>query len=304
MPFLETFAILWIKKIPRTMSRSDTAILLVSCRDQKGLTATVAQFIYDHNGNILHADQHTDEQSKTFFMRVEWQIDDFQLEEGQITDVFAEIAAKFSMTWNLYFAKNKPRAAIFVSRHLHCAYDLLYRYRAGHLPCEIPILISNHIDAKPLAGEFGIEFHHIPISPETKSSQEKKEVALLEKAGVDLVILARYHQILTEKFIQQFFRRIINIHHSFLPAFAGKNPYVQAYEKGVKIIGATSHYVTADLDQGPIIEQSTVRISHRDSLEDLKRKSEDLERVVLNRAVLWHLCHKILCYANKTVVFD
>ena len=280
------------------------AILLISCPDRKGITATVTNFIYQHGGNILHSDQHIDEQTNTFFMRVEWSLKGFDIPRERIKGHLQAIASRFGMKWELCFADQPLRAAIFVSKHLHCLYDLLYRKKAGHFSCLIPLIISNHPDAKSIAREFRIPFHVLPITPKNKSVQEPRELKLLEKEKIDLLVLARYHQILSARFVNKYRQRIINIHHSFLPAFAGKSPYQQAYQKGVKIIGATSHYVTERLDEGPIIEQDTVRISHRDALNDLVRKGEDLEKAVLNRAVRWHLERKILCYGNKTVIFD
>ncbi|MBF0571420.1 MAG: formyltetrahydrofolate deformylase [Candidatus Omnitrophica bacterium] len=280
------------------------AILLISCRDQKGITAAVTSFIFHNQGNIVHADQHIDEQSNTFFMRIEWALDDFRLKREDIQPAFAVIANTFNMFWKLSFSDQKPRVAIFVSKHLHCLYDLLWRHKTGQLFCDIVLLVSNHPDARKVADDFSIRFSEFIIERHNKAEQEKKQIELLNAEKVDLVILARYHQILTKQFIGHFESQIINIHHSFLPAFAGSNPYLQAYERGVKVIGATSHFVTEELDEGPIIAQDTVVVSHRDSLEDLKRKGEDLEKVVLSRAVRWHLEKKILCYGNKTVVFD
>lgn len=280
------------------------AILLISCEDKKGITAGVTSFIFEHAGNILHADQHIDEQSNTFFMRIEWDLEGFNLFKDDIRLKFQEIAQKFQMEWHLFFTDESPRAAVFVSKQLHCLYDLLWRHKAGHLQCEIPLIVSNHEDARAAANEFEIDFVHVPISPENKTQAEAVELDLLKEYQIDLIVLARYHQIFTTNFVQQFKSRMINIHHSFLPSFPGKKPYAQAYQKGVKIIGATSHYVTVELDQGPIIEQDTARVSHRDSLEDLIREGEDLEKIVLSRAVRWELEHKILSYKNKTVVFD
>jgi len=280
------------------------AILLISCPDQRGITATVTNFIFNSNGNIVHADQHIDEQTNTFFMRVEWSLKGFSIPKDQIDQAFQSIAASFEMKWELYFTDKLPRVAIFVSKHLHCLYDLLSRYRDGQLKCEIPLILSNHPEAEPVASSFGISFYEFPITNENKLNQEKQEMTLLKSENIDLIILARYHQILTQEFVNEFKDRIINIHHSFLPAFAGKSPYAQAYRKGVKIIGATSHYVIEELDQGPIIEQDTVRISHRDSLDDLVNNGKDLEKMVLSRAVRWHLERKVLCYSNKTVIFD
>jgi len=280
------------------------AILLISCKDQKGITAAVTNFIFQNQGNIVHADQHIDEQSNTFFMRIEWSLDAFKLKREDISRAFGTIAQSFHMTWTLSFSDQKARVAIFVSKHLHCLYDLLYRHKTGQLFCDIALLLSNHPDAGPVARDFGIEFSEFHVESHNKVQQENKQIELLKSRGIDLVILARYHQILTKQFVDRFPLQIINIHHSFLPAFAGSNPYLQAYQKGVKVIGATSHYVTEGLDEGPIIAQDTVGVSHRDSLEDLKRKGEDLEKLVLSRAVRWHLERKILCYGNKTVVFD
>jgi len=281
-----------------------SAIILISCPDQRGITAAVTDFIYKHHGNILHADQHIDDQTNTFFMRIEWDLDGFDLENGTIKNSFQEIAQPFSMDWEIYFSNQIIRAALFTSKHLHCLYDLFYRHRFGQLPCEIPVVFSNHSDAREIVEVFGVDFVELPMTPHNKKEQEIKQLAILKEKNIDLIILARYHQILTADFVNHYPNRIINIHHSFLPAFPGKNPYARAYQKGVKIIGATSHYITENLDEGPIIEQDTVRVSHRDTLEDLKRKGEDLEKVVLNRAVRWHLERKILCYNNKTVVFD
>lgn len=280
------------------------AILLISCPDRKGITAAVTNFIYHNNGNIVHADQHIDDQSNTFFMRIEWSLKGFGLPRQKIAGRFGPIARRFQMRWKLGFTDQIPRAAIFVSKPLHCLYDLLYRREAGHFACAVPVIISNHPDAAEAAKEFGIAFHEFPITPRNKEVQEKKQMEILRRQDIDVVVLARYHQILSARFVRRFPNRIINIHHSFLPAFAGKSPYAQAYKKGVKIIGATSHYVTEELDQGPIIEQDTVRVSHRDSLQDLVLKGEDLEKAVLSRAVRWHLERKILCYGNKTVIFD
>ena len=279
-------------------------ILLISCPDQKGITAYVTNFVFQNGGNIVHADQHIDEQSNTFFMRIEWSLDSFSISQENIAREFNEIAVNFNMQWTLGFTSKINKVAIFVSKHLHCLYDLLYRYKSGQLHCEIPVVISNHPDAKSIVEGAGIEFIEMPITSENKIEQEARQLAILEERNIDLVVLARYHQILTSKIVDKLVNRIINIHHSFLPAFVGKSPYAQAYEKGVKIIGATSHFVTEELDQGPIIEQDTVRISHRDSVEDLIRKGEDLEKIVLSRAVRWYLEKKILTYGNKTVVFD
>ncbi|MCR4337523.1 MAG: formyltetrahydrofolate deformylase [Candidatus Omnitrophica bacterium] len=280
------------------------AILLISCPDAKGITATVTNFIYQNQGNIIHADQHIDDQNNTFLMRIEWSLGGFRLEKGAIGKEFSKIAEQFQMNWELSFTDDLPRVAIFVSKQLHCLHDLLFQYFYGQLRCKIPLVISNHDDARLLVAGFKISFHHVHVTPENKKAQERREIELLKKEKIDLIVLARYHQILSPEFVSEFPRRIINIHHSFLPAFAGKNPYQQAYQKGVKVIGATSHYVNDQLDEGPIIAQDTVQVSHRDTLEDFIRKGMDVEKAVLNRTVHLALQRKILSYGNKTVVFD
>jgi len=281
-----------------------TAVLLISCRDQKGLVAAVSDFIYRHDGNIIHADQHTDQEQGIFLQRVEWELEGFRLARHEIGPAFQPIAQRFGMSWDLRFSDYVPRIAVFVSKLEHCLYDLLWRQRMGEFKAEIPLVISNHPDLRPIAESFGAEFCHYPITPETKAAQERRMLEKLAQERIDLVVLARYMQILGREFVESYPNRIINIHHSFLPAFAGARPYHQAYERGVKIIGATAHYVTVELDQGPIIEQDVVRISHRDTVADLIRKGRDLEKVVLARAVNLHLRHRVLVYGNKTVVFD
>ncbi|HQP12834.1 MAG TPA: formyltetrahydrofolate deformylase, partial [Candidatus Omnitrophota bacterium] len=241
------------------------AVLLISCPDQRGITAAVSNFIFAHNGNIVHADQHIDEQTNTFFMRIEWSLEGFDIPEDRIPDVFREVAGRFSMIWDLSLTSRRPKMAVFVSKPLHCLQDILLRHKAGQFRCDIPVVVSNHPDARPVAEAYKIDFHEFPVSPATKRSQEEREIEVLTAAGVDFIFLARYHQILTGEFVRRFSDRIINIHHSFLPAFAGKNPYAQAYEKGVKIIGATCHYVTETLDEGPIIEQAVERVGHSHS---------------------------------------
>lgn len=281
-----------------------TAVLLLSCRDQKGLVASVSDFLYRHNGNIIHADQHTDLEEGIFLQRVEWDLDGFAIPREGIAEAFGPIAERFGMTWSLRFSDEIPRVAVLVSRLPHCLYDLLARCRMGEYRAEFPLVISNHDLLRPVAEGFGASYHHLPATPETKAAQEEKIVNLLEAERIDLIVLARYMQILSAAFVERYRQRIINIHHSFLPAFAGARPYHQAHERGVKIIGATAHYVTPELDQGPIIEQDVVRVSHRDSVADLVRKGRDLEKVVLARAVDLHLRHRVLVYGNKTVVFD
>ncbi|MEO1763844.1 MAG: formyltetrahydrofolate deformylase [Cyanobacteria bacterium J06629_18] len=280
-----------------------TACLLISCPDQQGLVAKIANFIYSNGGNIIHADQHTDFESGLFLTRIEWLLDNFNLPKELIAPAFNSIAQPLEAKWELHFSDSIPRLAIWVSKQDHCLLDLLWRHRAKEFLAEIPLIISNHPNLKEIAEQFNIDFHHIPITKDTKIEQEKKQLEILADYKIDLVVLAKYMQILSNNFVTQF-PRIINIHHSFLPAFVGANPYHKAYERGVKIIGATSHYVTADLDAGPIIEQDVVRVSHRDTVDDLIRKGKDLERIVLARAVRLHLKNRVLVYGNRTVVFE
>ena len=280
------------------------AILLISCPDRKGLVARVSDFIYHHNGNILHADEHIDDEARLFLMRVERDVTGFSLGREAIHAAFEALARELALDWQLHFSDERPRSAIFVSKYDHCLQDLLYRCRAGELAAEFPLVISNHPDLRGLAEGQGAEFLVFPVTPETRSAQEEAVRAELVRRKIDLLVLARYMQILTEDFVRHYPNRIINIHHSFLPAFAGPKPYQQAYRRGVKLIGATSHYVTAELDSGPIIAQDVVHISHRDSVEDLIRKGRDLEKLVLARAVRAHLEHHVLVYGTKTAVFD
>jgi formyltetrahydrofolate deformylase len=282
----------------------NTAILLISCPDQKGLVATIAEFLYRHNANILHADQHQDSALNLFLMRIEWDLADFDLDMSQFDQHFEPIAGRFNMRWHLAFSAYKPRMAIFVSRYDHCLADLLYRHQAGEFHCEIPLILSNHPDTQWMAQAYKIPFQHIEVQKDAKLEAEKTQLAILRHERIDFIVLARYMQVLSPEFIRHFPSRIINIHHSFLPAFHGAKPYHRAFERGVKLIGATSHYVTEVLDDGPIIEQDVARISHRDNLEDLIQKGADLEKIVLSRAVRWHIENRVLLYANKTVVFD
>lgn len=282
----------------------NTASLLISCPDRKGITTRITKFIYQNNGNIEHADQHIDFQFNIFFMRIEWSLDGFKLSKEETTKEFSSLAKEFNMDWALHFNAIPVKVAIFTSYSTHCLYDLLLKYKQNYFNCQIPLIISNTSQTKDIAKDFGIKFVEFAKDTKKKAEVEKKEIALLKKENIDTIVLARYTQILTKKFVAEFPNRIINIHHSFLPAFIGNNPYQQAYKRGVKIIGATSHYVTKELDAGPIIEQNTILISHRDSVEDLKRKGQELERVVLSQALRWHLERKILVYNNKTVVFD
>jgi formyltetrahydrofolate deformylase len=281
-----------------------TATLLVCCPDRKGLVARISDFIFRHGGNILHADQHTDLEAGIFLTRIEWELDGFQISPEQICPRFQPIAADFQMQYEIFFSDQIPKVAIFVSRLPHCLQDLLLRRQAGDFRAEIALIISNHPEAAEISQSFGIRFRHFPITPENKSEQERSEIQELRSSGIELIVLARYMQVLSDPFVAEFPNRIINIHHSFLPAFVGAQPYHQAYRRGVKLIGATSHYVTSELDNGPIIEQEVIRISHRDSVEDLVRKGRDLEKLVLARAVRLHLMHRILTYHNKTVIFD
>ncbi len=283
----------------------NTAILLVSCPDQKGLNAAIHDFIYRGGGNTLHADEHQDAERNLFLMRVEWDLADFAVDMREFAKHFQPIADRFAMQWRVALSSYRPKIAIFVSRYDHCLVDLLYRQRSGELACEIPLIISNHADVQRWADFYGVPLHVIPVTRENKSEAERQQLELLRPSGIDLIVLARYMQVLSSDFIRQYPpHRIINIHHSFLPAFVGGKPHQQAFDRGVKLIGATSHYVTAVLDDGPIIEQDVVRISHRDTLEDLIQKGRDLEKVVLSRAVRWHIENRILLYGNKTVIFD
>jgi len=282
----------------------NTATLLVDCPDQKGIVATISEFLYQHNANILHADQHQDGDLGLFLTRVEWDLSGFELSAAEFGKAFAPITKRFQMHWRLELSSRRLRVAIFVSKYDHCLADLLYRHESGELDCEIPLIISNHRAAERLAKFHKIPFHLITVEEGEKRQAERRQLALLKKHAIDLVVLARYMQILSPKFVMQYPQRIVNVHHSFLPAFSGARPYHRAFERGVKIIGATSHYVTETLDEGPIIEQDVVRVSHRDQLEDLIQKGRDLEKVVLSRAVRWHIEHRILVYAKKTVIFD
>lgn len=294
---------------------TDTAVLLIDCPDRTGLVARVAGLLYEHGANILHADQHRDHEEGLFFMRVEWGLGgpvssgsldggrgSFDLEKFKAA--FAPMARELNMRWRLTAGVARPRVALFCSQHLHCVADLLYRWRAGELACEIPLVVSNHRDVEDLVRFYGVEFVHVPVASATRAEAEARQLELLAKHRIDLVVLARYMQILSPQFVGQYPAHIINVHHSFLPAFTGARPYHAAHARGVKLIGATSHYVTEVLDGGPIIEQDVARISHRDQVEDLVSKGRDLERVVLSRAVRWHLERRILCYGKKTVVFD
>lgn len=280
-----------------------TATLLISCPDQRGLVAKIANFIYSNGGNIIHADQHTDFEAGLFLTRIEWLLEGFNLPRDFIGTAFNAIAQPLGAKWELHFSDTVPRLAIWVSRQDHCLFDLIWRQRAKEFNAEIPLIISNHPHLQRIAEQFGIEYLYIPITKDNKQEQEVKQLEILRDYKIDLVVLAKYMQIVSADFINKF-PQIINIHHSFLPAFIGANPYHRAFERGVKIIGATAHYATADLDAGPIIEQDVVRVSHRDEVDDLIRKGKDLERVVLARAVRLHLQNRVLVYKNRTVVFE
>jgi formyltetrahydrofolate deformylase len=304
----------------------DSAVLLIDCPDRKGLVARVSSLLYEQGANILHADQHQDHEQGLFFMRVEFSLNgdspahnstsnpangaqpfkspaqQFDLERFRA--VFAPLAAELNMRWQLTASGRKPRLALFCSQYLHCMADLLHRWKSGELQCEIPLIVSNHRAVENLAGFYGVPFEHVPVTAANRAEAEARMLASLAEREIELVVLARYMQILSPAFVERYPAQIINVHHSFLPAFTGAKPYHAAHARGVKLIGATSHYVTEILDDGPIIEQDVARISHRDQVEDLVARGRDLERVVLSRAVRWHLDRRILCYGNKTVVFD
>ena len=283
----------------------ETAKLLLHCPDRPGILAEVTDFITVNKGNIVYLDQYVDHVENIFFMRLEWELEKFLIPKEKIEDYFATLyAQKYDMEFRLYFSGVKPRMAIFVSKMSHCLFDLLARYTAGEWNVEIPLIISNHPDLQQVAERFSIPFHLFPITKENKQEQEQKEMELLRKMDVDFIVLARYMQVVSEQMIDAYPNRIINIHHSFLPAFVGAKPYHAAFERGVKIIGATSHYVTTELDAGAIIEQDVVRITHNDTVQDLVNKGKDLEKIVLSRAVQKHIEHKILAYKNKTVIFN
>lgn len=286
------------------MTTSASAILLAECPDQAGLIAKVSAFIATNNGNIIDLEQHVDSDDQRFFMRVEWQLDSFNIDRNALQKAFAEqVGDPLKMNWSIAFSDIKPRLAIFVSQHGHCLFDILARYQSGEWNVEIPLIISNHRDYQSLAKNAGIPFYYLPITADNKQQQEKAQLNLLAEQKVDSIVLARYMQILSKNFIEHYPHQIINIHHSFLPAFPGAKPYHSAHERGVKIIGATSHYVTTELDAGPIIEQDIVRIRHNDSVDDLKRKGQDNEKIVLSRAIRHHLQHEILVYKNRCIVF-
>ncbi len=283
----------------------ESAILIIQCKDQKGIVAAVSQFLYFHNGNIQEVDQYIEKETGDFFMRAKWELESFAIEKDQISRIFDEtVAQKFSMNFSLHFNHPKPRMAIFVSKLSHCLFDILGRYFSGQFQVDIPLVISNHTDLKKPVEAFGIPFYHLPINPENKVEQEERQMELLRENQVDFVVLARYMQILSPKFIETYPNRIINIHHSFLPAFVGAKPYHAAYKRGVKIIGATSHYVTEELDAGPIIEQDIARVRHHNTVNELLQIGQDVEKVVLSKAINYHLARKVMVVGNKTVIFN
>ena len=278
--------------------------ILINCPDQKGIISAVTSFVHQQNGNIVYLDQHVDKQAGVFFMRLE-----SEFEQPISLDSFTEgfnqnLAQKFDMQWEVYLDTYRPKMALFVSKYNHCLYDLLSRFNSGELTVDIPFILSNHLDLKPIADQFGITFYHVPVTKETKDAAEDKQLELLKKHHVDFIVLARYMQIVSPKVIDVYPQKIINIHHSFLPAFAGAKPYHAAFERGVKIIGATSHYVTEELDAGPIIEQDVATVSHSHSIKDFIAKGRDLEKIVLSRAVQLHVARKTMVYNNKTVIFS
>lgn len=286
-------------------SKKNSAVLLIHCPDKPGIVVAITDFIHSNGGNILYLDQHVDTERGVFFMRLEWDLENFVIQREKIAEYFETlVATKYAMTSQLHFSDTKLRMALFVSKMSHCFYDLLARYECGELNVEIPLIISNHCDLQIAAERLGIEFHCIAINKENKKEQEQKQKLLLAQHNIDFIVLARYMQVLSDDFVKDYPQRIINIHHSFLPAFPGSRPYHSAFERGVKIIGATSHYVTAELDAGPIIEQDVVHVSHKDTVEDMVRIGRDLEKIVLARAVRHHVHHDLLVYENRTVVFE
>jgi formyltetrahydrofolate deformylase len=294
-----------MQSIHKETVKRNTAILLIHCPDRQGILAAVTEFLNENRGNIIYLDQHVDHEEVIFYMRVEWELEKFAIPREKIADYFQTlIAQKFSISFSLHFSDRRPRMAVFVSKMSHCLFDILSRYTAGDWETEIPLIISNHEVLKPVAQSFGIDFHLFEMNNANKAEQELKEIEILKQYNIDFVVLARYMQVLSDQFVANYPNKIINIHHSFLPAFAGAKPYHAAHERGVKIIGATSHYVTAELDAGPIITQDVVRISHIDNVDSLIRKGRDLEKIVLSEAVYKHIQRKILVYDNRTVVFN
>ncbi len=294
-----------VKKVSKTkIDKPATAVLLIHCPDQQGIVAAITDFLHKNAGNIIDIQQHVDHVDQRFFMRVEWETDKFLIPKDKIDEYFGTLIGNhFKMEWRLHFSDQKPRMAIFVSKMSHCFYDILQRVMSNEWAVEVPLIISNHENLKYIADRFEIPFHVIPITKATKAEQEAKEIELLKSHNIDFAVLARYMQILSDDFVSHFPNQIINIHHSFLPAFKGAKPYHAAYQRGVKIIGATSHFVTADLDEGPIIAQGVRKVSHRDRIKDLIRMGKDLEKMVLSEAIYAQLQHRVLPYQNRTVVF-
>jgi formyltetrahydrofolate deformylase len=286
-----------------TSTPHHSAILLISCPDRMGLVAAVTEFIFRNHGNILALDQHVDHEEGVFFMRVEWDLASFAIPQPDIDKAFRAVANDYAIRYELHFTDRIEKMAVFVSKQGHCLYDILSRWQSGEWRVHIPIIISNHDDLAPVAAQYGVPFRHFSISKDNKQTVEREQLALLREIAPDFIVLARYMQIISADFIQHYPNRIINIHHSFLPAFIGAKPYHAAYSRGVKIVGATSHYVTAELDAGPILEQDVLRVNHRDSVEELVRKGRDVEKLVLSRAVLYHLRKQVLVYGNKTIIF-
>jgi formyltetrahydrofolate deformylase len=286
-------------------SAKKSAILLIHCADQPGIVVSITDFIHRNGGNILYLDQHVDSERGVFFMRIEWDLENFVIQRDRIAEYFETlVGSRYQMTFQLHFSETRRRMALFVSKISHCFYDLLARYECGELNVEIPLIISNHGDLQRAAERLDIDYHHLPVTSENKQQQELKQKELLQQYDIDFIVLARYMQVLSDDFVKDYPQQIINIHHSFLPAFPGGRPYHSAYERGVKIIGATSHYVTAELDAGPIIEQDVVRVSHKNSVDDMVRIGRDLEKIVLARAVHHHVQNDLLVYENRTVVFE
>jgi len=284
---------------------SKSAILLIHCKDRPGIVVAITEFIYKNGGNIIYLDQHVNSEQGIFFIRLEWELENFAIQHDKVAEYFQTlVGSRYEMTSQLHFSDKKLRMALFVSKMSHCFFDLLARYESGELNVDIPIIISNHTDMQIAAERLGIEFHCISVNRDNKKEQEEKQKLLLAEHNIDFIVLARYMQVLSDDFVKDYPQRIINIHHSFLPAFPGGRPYHSAYERGVKIIGATSHYVTAELDAGPIIEQDVVHVSHKDSVDDMVRIGRDLEKIVLARAVRHHVHHDLLVYENRTVVFE
>ena len=281
-----------------------TAILLLSCKDRIGLVSRISHFVFERGGNIIDLDEHVDMDEKYFFVRIAWDMKNFSIPSSEVVEAFTPLAKEFNATWRINFTGRNLRVGIFVSKYDHCLREILWRQRMGEFNIDIPLIISNHEDLKSLAEHYNIPYYVFPIKEENKLEQEKKELALLKENKIDTIVLARYMQILTSQIIDKYKNQIINIHHSFLPAFVGSNPYKQAYERGVKIIGATSHYVTKELDEGPIIEQDIIRISHKDTVKDLIRKGRDLERLILAKALYFHSEHRILVHGKKTIIFE